>query len=227
MKQTAYRESFHTFSAAMRALKKHDPVRSLPLMREAVAVCPVALHQELAKRLYWLSIVLFKLGRDGPAVTALASAQKLDRRGHGRALYIRKVNAYGMPRASCSEHDDYKAFFAIQVKHYLATVPGQRFSSQEEVEEILKLIAASWVSLGKKGAIPKGSCSDKLDAFRELRIDFPALRERTVAPPVRTLFANFRTGEQLRSSSRCPCGSGLTFSRCCGRIRMPFEHDQG
>lgn len=227
MKESAYRESVHTFSAAMRALRNHEPERALPLMRDAVAACPVALHHELARRLYWLSMVLFKLGRDGPAVKALASAQRLDRRGYGRAMYNRKVNGYGMPRASCSEHDDYKAFFSIQVKRYLSGVPGRRFASQEELEEILKLIAAAWVSLGKKGVLPEGSCADKLDAFREVHIDFPPLRERQAPSIARTLTANFRTGEAVCADSRCPCGSGLEFSRCCGRIRMPFELDQG
>jgi hypothetical protein len=229
MKETAYRESVHAFSAAKRALKNHDPAGALPLMRQAVADCPVSLHHELAKRLYWLSMVLFKLGRDGPAVKALASAQKLDRRGHGRAMYNRKVNGYGMPRASCMEHDDYKAFFAIQVKRYLSTVPGRRFASQEEMEEILKLIAAAWVSLGRSKSQPVGSCADKLDAFREVQIDFPALRERSAASGAMatTLTANFRTGEQVYADSRCPCGSGLAYSRCCGRVRMPFELDKG
>jgi len=229
MKESVYRESVHAFSAAKRALKNHDPARALPRMREAVAGCPVSLHQELAKRLYWLSLVLFKLGRDGPAVKALASAQKLDRRGHGRAMYQRKVNGYGMPRASCTEHDDYKAFFSIQVRRYLSGIPGRRFANQEELEEILKLIAAAWVSLGKTGVLPAGSCADKLEAFREVQIDFPALRERSApfGTAARTLAANFRTGEQVYAHSRCPCGSGLEYSRCCGRIRMPFELDQG
>jgi hypothetical protein len=227
MKESAYRESVHAFSAAKRALKHHDPARALPLMREAVAGCPVHLHHELARRLYWLSLVLFKLGRDGPAVKALASAQKLDRRGYGRAMYNRKVNGYGMPRASCTEHDDYKAFFSIQVRRYLAAVPGRRFASQEELEEILKLIAAAWVRLEKTGDRPEGSCADKLDAFREVRIDFPALRERQTVTMARTLAANFRTGEPVYAHSRCPCGSGLAYSRCCGRIRMPFELDLG
>jgi hypothetical protein len=229
MKESAYRESVHAFSAAKRALKNHDPARALPLMREAVAACPVSLHHELARRLYWLSMVLFKLGRDGPAVKALASAQKLDRRGHGRAMYNRKVNGYGMPRASCMEHDDYKDFFAIQVKRYLSGVPGRRFSSQEELEEILRLIAAAWVRMGKNELKPAGSCADKLDAFREVHIDFPALQERSglSGEMARTLAGNFRTGEPVYADSRCPCGSGLPYSRCCGRVRMPFELDQG
>ncbi|MFH2113602.1 MAG: SEC-C domain-containing protein [Spirochaetota bacterium] len=229
MKESAYRDSVHALMAAKRALKKHDPARALPLMREAVAACPVALHYELARRLYWLSMVLFKLGRDGPAVKALASAQKLDRRGHGRAVYNRKVNGYGMPRASCTEHDDYKAFFSIQVGRYLSGVPGRRFTSQEELEEILRLIAAAWLSLGKDSVQSAGSCADKLDAFREVRMEFPALRERSTPflAASRTLAANFRTGEPVFADSRCPCGSGLTYSRCCGRLRMPFELDFG
>ena len=229
MKESAYRESVHAFSAAMRALKNHVPAQALPLMRESVAACPVSLHHELARRLYWLSMVLFKLGRDGPAVKALASAQKLDRRGHGRAMYNRKVNGYGMLRASCTEHDDYKAFFAIQVRRYLSGVPSRRFASQEELEEILKLIAAAWVSLGKSKTQPAGSCADKLDAFREVQIDFPTLRASSApfGAMARTLTANFHTGEQVYADSRCPCGSGLAYSRCCGRVRMPFELDQG
>ena len=229
MKETAYRESVHAFSAAKRALKNHDPAKALPFLRKAVEACPVSLHHELARRLYWLSMVLLKLGRDGPAVKALASAQKLDRRGYGRTMYNRMVNGYGMPRSSCTEHDDYKAFFSIQVKRYLSAVPGRRFSTQEELEEILKLIAAAWVSLGKSGDQPAGSCADKLEAFREVHIEFPALREHSApfTTPARTLTANFRTGEQVYADSRCPCGSGLPYSRCCGRIRMPFELDLG
>jgi hypothetical protein len=226
MRVSKDRLAAQAFHAGMRALGRHDPTRALPFMRAAVDGCPASMHTMLSRRLYWLSIVLMKLGRDGLAIKSLTSARKLSPRGLVRAVYDRKVNGYGMPKAICTEHDDYKAFFSIQVKRYLARVPGQRFADQAEIETVLNTIAAAWVKLERAGAFPDGSCTDKLEVFREMRIEFPPLRQHEEFMPgseTRVIQADFRTGTVVSAASRCPCGSGLPFSRCCGRVKMPFE----
>jgi len=210
-----------------RALAAHDPQAALRLLREAVDECPASAPRELSLRLYWLAIALRRLGKDALAIKALASAQRLAPRGQARAMYERVANGYGMPRAACAEHDDYRAFCSIQLGRYLARVPERRFSSQAEAEIVLAVIAQAWLSLRRSNeeSQPLSSldCDDKLKAFRAVRIAFPALRELHGEGRAQVIPVNFRSGSAIEAGDRCSCGSGLPYRRCCGRIRTPFE----
>ncbi|TFG79221.1 MAG: hypothetical protein E4H20_12185 [Spirochaetales bacterium] len=218
----------YIYGAGRRALARHDPVRALPLLRAAVDGIAMdgahpGRHQELADRLYWLAITLIKLGKSGLAIKALASSQKLAPRGHARALYCRVSNEYGMPRSSCPEHDDYKAFFAIQARRYLANTPGRRFSNQTEMEAVLAVIADAWLRLHKSADLGDRSCGYKLHAFRAFRIDFPALLPSSLSSAGTVMPGDFWPGASASEHERCSCGSGLPVHRCCGRVPLPWE----
>jgi len=209
-----------------RALASHDAAAAMRSLKAAVASCPATDRAELARRLYWLSIALRKLGKDGLAVKALSSAQRLAPRGKARTLYERFANGYGMPRAACTEHDDYRAFCSIQIRRYLERVPDGRFSDQPEIDVVLTMLADAWLRLNASGAIADADCDEKLRIFRETSVSFPALRETGPANRARVIVADFYRGRAQRGEDRCSCGSGLPYRMCCGRIRPPYEPDR-
>lgn len=215
------------YSSGKRALAAHDPLAALRLLKEAVDECPASSPRALSERLYWLAITLRRLGKDGLAVKALASAQRLAPRGRARSMYERVANGYGMPKAACREHDDYRAFCSIQLGRYLARVPERRFADQAEADAVLAVIADAWLRLarsrGEERPFASIGCDDKLQAFRAVRIDFPTLRERPVLASASVIQVNFRAGKAVEPGDRCPCGSGLPYRRCCGRVKAPYE----
>lgn len=223
MRITIRRPGLADYEAGKRALAMHDPARALPLLRRALEAAHPGSRRIYADRVYWLSVALLKLGKDALAIKALASAQGLYPRGRVHDLYCRVSNEYGMPRASCAEHDDYKAFLAIQLRRYLAGVPGGRFASQAEIDAVLGLIAQSWLRLIKGHDLSASACAEKVEAYKAWRIDFPALREGFAGG--RVVAGDFRTcaAASLDPSARCPCGSGLPAQRCCARVQAPYE----
>lgn len=212
----------HNFKAGRRALANHDPVKALPLLRVALAEAHPKDRERFLERVYWLSLTLIKLGKNGLAIKALASAQAMAPRGRIRSLYKRVSNEYGMPRSSCAEHDDYKAFFAIQVRRYLAGMPGRRFRDQTEMDAVLQIIADAWLRLAKERDMSSYSCTEKLDSYKAFSLEFPVLRENQESR-CRVLPGDFRGAASFASQDRCPCGSGLPVQRCCGRVQLPFE----
>jgi len=213
-----------SFRLGRRSLIRHQPEKALRYFKDAVDACPTSRRTDLAKLLYWLSMTLFRLGRDGIAIKSLLNARRLQPRGFIRGFYDHKVNGYGMPRAACADDDDFRAFSSIHLARYLATVPGAQFTSKAEAEMVLTMIAKVWVVWTRSGHFQAGSCIEKLQAFKSVEIVYPKKgRDTTSANQVRQLPVNFRTGNKISPGDRCFCGSGLPYARCCGRVRIPFE----
>ncbi|HUW69773.1 MAG TPA: SEC-C metal-binding domain-containing protein [bacterium] len=219
--------SISAFQKGRRALASHEPVAALRSLREAVDGCSATNRTELARRLYWLSIALRRLGKDGLAIKALASAQRLAPRGTARSMYLHVANDYGMPRAACQEHDDYRAFCSIHIRRYLDKTHARRFSSQTEAEAVLKIIADAWVRIQSRTGLGNSSCTEKIRLFRETSIEFPMLRSLEHAASGRIIQADFARGRAVGADDRCPCGSGLPYRQCCGRTRLPYESERG
>jgi len=219
--------SIIAFQKGRRALALHEPVAALRSLREAVDGCTATNRMELARRLYWLSIALRRLGKDGLAIKALASAQRLAPRGTARSMYMHLANDYGMPRAACQEHDDYRAFCSIHIRRYLEGTHARRFSSQTEAEEVLKIIADAWLRVQAQAEIGESSCTEKIKLFHDTSIEFPMLRSMEHAQRGRVIQADFLHGRAVGSDDRCPCGSGLPYRQCCGRTRLPYESERG
>ncbi len=210
------------FAAGRRALAKHDPARALPLFRKALESASPQQPALYADRIYWLSVTLIKLGKEGLAIKALAGALPVVPRGRVRKLYCRVSNEYGMPRSSCPEHDDYRAFLSIQLRRYLGSVPGGRFADQTEIDAVLKIIADAWLRLKRSGQLESMVCAEKLASFKAFSLRFPVLRANGIQASS-VLPGDFRPASRADSGGRCPCGSGLPAQRCCARVQQPFE----
>jgi len=187
---------------------KHDAIRALPLLRIAVDQCSVKQRNELSRRLYWLSLALRRLDRQTLAIKALASARQLAPRGFVSRSFGHIANGYGQPRCACEEHDDYRAFFSIQVKRYLWTVPGQRFTDSTEMESVLAIIAKAWVQLQQEISLDGLDCTSKVACFDKYRVSFPLLRQGVAsAARVRAIELN----------------SAKTFAGLADRLPMPWQ----
>jgi hypothetical protein len=205
------------FSRGRRELAEHRPDLAVRSLRAAVEACPAARAGELSRDLYWLSLALLRLDRPELAMRSLASAQKLRPRGMARAVYMRRINDYGMCRRTSSDLDDFYAFYSVKACDYLGTKAVGRFASNGEKDAVTRLIGDSWRALGSSGKLAGLSASGKLALFKSWPISYPlfGLEPRGNG---RVIAADFRRGTALRGDERCSCGSGLPFIRCCGRV---------
>lgn len=226
MKSPGSRAHKLDFQRGKRALRKHDVGLAISFFNTAVDDCPPSERSALARRLYWLSLALKRIGKDGLALKALSTAQRLTPRGYARSMYKRLANDYGMPRSSCTEHDDYRAFCSIHIRRYLETMPDRSFSSKEESDQVLTILADAWVRLGLSSTMSGLDCNERLRQFREASIIFPRLQAATDVTPGKIIDVNFYKGRLMNADDRCSCGSGLAYRVCCGRIRLPYEKER-
>jgi hypothetical protein len=206
----------------LRSLAHHRPDLALDPLRAAIEAIPPARGDELSRALYWLSLALLKLDKKDLALKSLSSAQKLRRRGFARRFYLHNVNEYGMPRKPSPELDDFYAFMSIQLAAYLVKKPRRRFASPLERETVLKIIMDAWKILQPALLSIDYDCGQKLQLFKRARPSFPSFglgRDNTTI---------LRHGFDARQAfgppvaqfdQRCVCGSGLPYSRCCGRVK--------
>lgn len=207
----------------LQELARHRPDKALVILREAVEAIPPACNDELSRALYWLSVALLRLDKRDLAIKSLSSAQKLRRRGFARQLYLRTINEYGMPRQPTPELDDFYAFMNIQMAAYLVRKPMKKFSSYAERETILKILMDTWKQINRQGFLLDTECGEKLMIFRKIKPAFPefgfsSTNRRTTIHA----FANSAVNS-INPSQRCPCGSGLPYSQCCGRVKSVTE----
>jgi tetratricopeptide (TPR) repeat protein len=214
-----------------RELSTHRPEKAISSLRQAVDAIPPSCSDELSQALYWLSLALLRLDERPLAIKSLASAQKLRRRGYARRLYLRSVNEYGMPRQASPDLDDFYAFTNLQIAYYLVKKStSRRFDSFQEKDTVLRLILDAWKQLSASGQLSGIDACEKLDIFRNIKIHYPSFGlsgfHRVI---VKASFGASRTtglmaGSIARSmtkssTDRCPCGSGLPYGQCCGRVK--------
>jgi hypothetical protein len=209
-----------------RNLKRRGLDSALECFRSAVDACPIEDRRCLGNALYWLGIALLRVSKRDIAARSFASAQKLLRRGHARKTYLRLTNDYGMPRQKKSEDDDRIAFYSIQIALYLKRRSQTGFTGRIERDLVLSTLADSWKGLSGCPGYRFASCSQKLTSFKTIRISYP------VALPQPGVFAenitvDFRKKRKILPSDYCPCGSGLSYGRCCGRIVGIAEASNG
>lgn len=214
----------------MRELSTHRPDKAISSLRQAVDIIPPSCSDDLSQALYWLSVALLRLDERPLAIKSLASAQKLRRRGYARRLYLRSVNEYGMPRQASPDLDDFYAFTNLQIAYYLAKKPTSRFESFQEKDIVLRLILDAWKKLSASGQLSDIDACEKLDIFRKIKIHYPSFglsgSHRVIVK------ASFGVGASRlgttrstagsmtkNSADRCPCGSGLPYGQCCGRVK--------
>ena len=216
MKRYAKAGSAADFRRGKRELADHRPDRAVRSLRTAVSRCPADRSGELARDLYWLALALFRLDRPELAVRSLSSAQKLRPRGVARSAYLARVNDYGMCRRASPELDDFYAFFSVKACAYLRARREDRFDSCAEKDAVTRLIGDAWRGLSRSGRLKGKGSSSKLAIFEAWPISFPLFG---LDPPVgKVIRADFRRGGRTRAGDPCPCGSGLEYVKCCGRI---------
>jgi hypothetical protein len=210
------------FRLGMRHLAAKRPDLAVKSLRVSVETCPAVESSMLSRRLYWLGAALFRLDRPELALKSLASAQKLRPRGLARRIYVLRTNEYGMMRRSKAELDDFYAFYSIKLGEYFRRKGEARFSDCSEKDFVVKMIGDAWLALSRSKAIKDWGTGTKLDLFMRWPVAFPSfgIRPGSMRATVR---ADFRRGARLRGADRCPCGSGLSFARCCGRTAGPGE----
>jgi hypothetical protein len=185
--------------------------------RAAADACPASSAGELSSYLYWLAVALLRLDRPELALKSLASAQKLRPKGHARAVYLRRSNEYGMCKRASPELDDFYAFYSIQAGRFLARKPGGRFDSNAEKDAVTRLIGYAWQTLSRSGALNGLKAAGKLSLFQQKSVSYPFFTLDS-APTSTVIGADFRRGRRIKGDDRCYCGSGLSYSQCCGRI---------
>ncbi len=164
---------------SQRYLASHKAERAVALLRQAVDLCSVDNRFQLERSMYWLAIALIRLGRNPLAIKSFANARHLVPHGKSAAMYKRLTNDYGMPKSSCCDQDDYQAFFSIQVRRYLVTVPGGKFATRPEMDTVLQMIAGTWLEFKRLHDIAAIECGKKVKLYEGIRIQFPQLRLST------------------------------------------------
>lgn len=222
MQNNENQNSSSLLSKGLRHLAAHRPDLALDPLRRAVDAIPPACGDDLSRALYWLSVALIRLDKKDLALKSLSSAQKLRHRGFARRFYLNNINEYGMPKQPTAALDDFYAFMSIQMAAYLARKPNRRFASEVERETIFKIIVDAWKSLGSSPAFADSDCGAKLQLFKRLRPNFPFFgirsRETTATRGCFESRSSFAPAAD-RFDQRCSCGSGLSYSRCCGRVK--------
>ncbi|MCE5256091.1 MAG: SEC-C domain-containing protein [Spirochaetaceae bacterium] len=203
----------------LKALGNHRPDKAIPLFRAAVDRLPPEAPLDLSRTLYWLAVSLQQMGQSDLALRSLATAQKVRPRGLARRVYLRSINEYGMAKRATSELDDFFAFMHLQLAKYLGRKSGKRFTSYDEHEAVMHTLFAAWKTLQASGLLTERSCDEKAILFRRIQPSFPTLTGKSINLP--RLSPAKTPGKP--SGQRCPCGSGLSYLQCCGRIQSIKE----
>ena len=204
-------------------LSRHDPHAALRSLERGLNACSVHHRRELSAILYYLGIALFRLGNRAGALRSWTTSSKLTKRGgYARLMLVRFSNPYGMVRQRTAELDDWKAFYAIQLKRYLDCKHTRKIGSFAEHDMISDLILEYWRELTKGGRLADKSPEEKIELFRQTQVIFPSF----VIPEwgdLSVIPVNFARKTRVSASDRCSCGSGLPYMMCCGRTRGEEE----
>ncbi len=221
------------YNRGLRKLSRHQPAAAVEELRSAASSCPVGERKRLSRILYYLGIALERSGHSSLAVKSWVSARRLERGGFIARSYERLVNEYGMRRMPTPDSDDFCAFKAAQVARYLSKRGSGRFGSRAERDAVVDLITDSWRVLHRSGVMRGMSVQRKLELFRCAKVDLPFLFvEDAFDGSSQPIVGNFRRGAvsgpaRVSAGDRCPCGSGLPFSKCCGRQASCVEIEFG
>ncbi|RKX77487.1 MAG: hypothetical protein DRP87_09105 [Spirochaetes bacterium] len=197
-------------------LSRHDPVRALKFFKTALEGCPALKGRELARLLFYLGITLIRLGMADSALKSWLTARKIYKNSYSAKMVKRFTNQYGMAKQNSDEMDDWKAFYAIQLKKYIRNKKSGRMSTFAERDMVHDLIYEYWKRLKDSGVLNEKTCYEKIRIFRKMKIIFPSMlvpdtTEEKLVP------VSFYKKRRLVGNDRCYCGSGLSFGVCCGR----------
>jgi hypothetical protein len=213
----AYAAWLRHYGRGLTSLARHRASDAVKSLQEALEQCPPSRSRDLYKICLFLGVALQRAGFPQSAIKSWTSCQRLNKRGPTRKMLSRYTNCYGMERQGSSDADDWQAFSSIQIARYLMGKNKRAFSTEAEHDMILDLIRDSWGELRSSVDMREMSSCGRLEAFRAVRIVFPAVlpAEPVMQDPV--IAVNFQTKQRVRLADRCSCGSGMPFMLCCGR----------
>ncbi|MEW6564020.1 MAG: SEC-C domain-containing protein [Spirochaetota bacterium] len=217
------------FSRGRKALAKHKTTVAIREFRLALQYCPVTAYKEMAHILFNLGIALDRSGQAGLAAKSWVNARKLVRSGPLAELSSRWINSYGMRKSGNPQLDDYRAFQSLQVYRYLSKRGSGKFCSDAERDVVYAVIDDAWKLISKSRILYSLSCSEKIALFKKAKLDFPYLyAEDVLQDDCEPIMGNFRrknsgASPRLSGDDPCPCGSGLPYRQCCGRIYSCVE----
>ncbi len=198
------------------SLAKHNPEGALKNFETALAACPVDRTKDLARIMYYLGVALNKLGMSSCALKSWSSAHRLDRQGYSGKFLQRLANGYGMVKQETQELDDWKAFHAVQLVHYISLKKSRRLGTDAEKDMIWELILEEWKVIKNSVDLWSMANEEKLGMFRAYKIVFPffSLPEDRGDQPIPVDFARQK---RVNLDDQCFCGSILPYRLCCGR----------
>jgi hypothetical protein len=158
----------------MGELSNHRPDLALRSFREAVELCSPKALAELAERHYWLAVAQLRLDQPELALKNLSLSKRYAPSGVGARAWKKRVNAYGMPRRSSPELDDFYAFFSIQTCLFLEGCHGRRFASEGQKDLVTRLVAMAWQNVKCSGRLLGLCAAERLRLFRAWPDVFPA-----------------------------------------------------
>ncbi len=203
------------FHRGIRYLSGHDPASAILFFSRAVQNCPLSRSADLTKALYYLGIALQRIGYGSSAIRSWVTSQRMKKHGHTRALLDRFCNDYGMAKQDCAAQDDWQAFYSIQLMRYLRGFKKRTLSDRSERSMIYDIVREAWKGLQASGALEGRTPEEKYEIFQNTKIEFPLFYYGRLRDPI--VRVNFSEGRRYKPGDPCPCGSGLQFSRCCGR----------
>lgn len=203
-------------------LNKHNPECALKHFRFALSACPVSNRNELNRILYFLGVTLKRLGLNGPAVKSWSAGRTLYRGGYASVMYQRHVNQYGMAKQASVELDDWNAFYSIQLERYVTSKRSRKLGSEGERDMIWDLIYDNWVVLLQSGILTNKSVCEKWRIFSQQEIIFPFFNV-PISPSKEPIRVDFQEKSKVELDDPCPCHSGLSFLKCCGRTKSEEE----
>lgn len=183
-------------------LAGHRPDLALKSLREAVELCPPRALAELAERHYWLAVAQLRLDQPELALKSLSLSKRCSAGGMGARAWRKRVNAYGMPRRSSPELDDFYAFFSIQTCIFLDGCRGRRFASEGQKDLVTRLVAMAWQNVKCSGRLAGLCAAERIRLFRAWPDVFPAFALGGYASASR------------RQSSACSDAIVLEFRAC-------------
>ena len=161
------------YKQGLQRLTRHEPHRALNAFRAAISACPVTQASQLARILFYAGVTLKKLGAHDEAVRTWAVSQNLIKRGIVLRYMRWFSNDYGMAKQDFADLDDWRAFYAVQLKNYLKIKRSSRILSRGEEAMIRDLIYDAWISLKSSGHLEGKDSKGKMEIFQTAAITFP------------------------------------------------------
>jgi hypothetical protein len=199
----------------LRRLRLGNPHAAMLHLKQALQTCPVSKREELEHILYYLGMAIYRLGDRESAVRMWGVGCKVRRAGKSHRMYLRFSNGYGMAKQETESEDDWRAFYSIHLRRYLAKKRSKDLGTMAERDMINDLIRDHWLAL--EPHLDGRSTGEKLELFESVRIVFPHFRVVALDEAHDPIRVDFRSKSKVQAADPCPCGSGIEFSRCCGR----------